>query len=97
MKIPPIILSRSINYFIWILLTACYSDFRSHLFSMISVKRTSEMYVVLSDVIDACCYAAILAGDYHQRDGNADTYAFLSQAFKAVIHSWQSVNDNAAV
>ena len=50
------------------------------------------MYVVLTRTVTLSMRAVMslfsLAGDYHQRDGNADTYAFLSQAFKVVIQPW---------
>lgn len=56
---------------IWILLTSQINSTRSRLFNMISVKHTSGMYVVLARTVTlsmhaSCCYAAILAGDYHQ-------------------------------
>lgn len=61
------------------------------------------MYVILARTVTlsmhaSCYYVAILTADYRQKDENADTYAFLSRAFKTVIHrGWQPVNDNAGV
>lgn len=66
---------------------------------MFGVKDTSGMYVVLARIGDVIDARFVLLCRYSRRwlspqgDGNADTRAFLSRAFKVVVyHGWELDN-----